>query len=316
MLNCSPDLCVILNNWRENLLNAKSLSLNTADSYLIDISLLIQFLKEYRQEDLDYNGLIRIKKQDIRSWFLYRKNKKDSSKSMARGLSAVKNLLRFFIEKNIIDGHEILRMKPPKITKSLPRPLSIEQINSVLESITDIKQTDWIIKRDKALLVLIYSVGLRVNEALSLNKADITNSSDFISVIGKGNKIRMVPMIKSIRELLLDYISSIEVNPDPDSEALFVNRFGNRISASAIQKLVQKSRRLLGLSETVTPHALRHSCATHLMESSGDLRSVQELLGHASISSTQIYTDVAKKYVSDVYDKCHPLSHKKKQSGE
>ena len=304
-MNYQKSLNNLIEMWIKNLLNSKSLALNTTESYLSDLKLFIKFLSEYKSEEINLNHFLDLKKGDIRSWFLSRKNKNDSAKTLSRGLSSIKSFMKYLIEtKNLYDS-EIFNMKPPKVEKGLPRPIPINKINDILDSISDIKQTPWIIKRDRSLLVLIYSVGLRINEALSLNKSDIFNSNDFINVIGKGSKTRSVPLIKTIKDSIIDYIKSSDF---PDSEALFVNRFGERLSASAVQKLVKKSRNLLGLSDSVTPHALRHSCATHLMENDGDLRSVQELLGHSSISSTQIYADVAKKYISDIYDKCHPMS--------
>ena len=178
-------------------------------------------------------------------------------------------------------------------------------------SISDIKQTDWIIKRDKALLALIYSVGLRISEALNLNRDDISNVNNQITILGKGHKLRVVPIVCSIKEAIFDYLNDCKFK---DAIPLFVSNRGNRLTASAVQKLIKKSRELLGFSEKVTPHALRHSCATHLMEHSGDLRGIQELLGHSSIASTQIYADVAKKYIATVYDQCHPLSQKHSSS--
>lgn len=189
--------------------------------------------------------------------------------------------------------------------KNLPRPLSVSQINEILSTISEIKQTDWIIKRDKALLVMIYSVGLRISEVLNLNKDDISATSHSITVLGKCGKIRVVPMIDIVKDSIFEYLNACEHN---NSTALFVNNRGKRLTPSAVQKLIKKSRELLGLSDKVTVHALRHSCATHLMESTGDLRGIQELLGHSSISSTQIYADVTKKYIVEIYDKCHPLS--------
>jgi integrase/recombinase XerC len=200
-------------------------------------------------------------------------------------------------------------MRPPRIEKTLPRPLSIKQINDILATIKDIKQTEWIVKRDRAILVMLYSVGLRITEALNINRCDIVNSSGFVDVVGKGCKVRTVPLIDPIRSIVVDYMSSC---PFRDSKVLFVNKYGEKLSASAIQKLVYAARKLLGLSDSVTPHALRHSCATHLMENGGDLRSIQELLGHSSISSTQIYADVARRYITAVYDECHPLAKKSK----
>jgi integrase/recombinase XerC len=250
-------------------------------------------------------------------------------------------------------------MRPPKVSKALPRPLTIDQINGVLDTVGTLKQTGWIIKRDRSILALIYSVGLRISEALSLNRSDILMSSGFVNVVGKGSKVRSVPLVGEVRDVIMDYISSVEpggvlpkqsvyedfegrtqrrtavysdVHEDSSSdsdvqrtietqpgkgsngsEALFVNKDGKRLSASSIQKLVKAARKVLGLSATVTPHALRHSCATHLVECGGDLRSIQELLGHSSISSTQIYADVAQRYISDVYDKCHPLAMRGKK---
>jgi integrase/recombinase XerC len=161
------------------------------------------------------------------------------------------------------------------------------------------------IKRDRALLTFIYSVGLRISEALSIKRRDFINATEFINVLGKGRKNREVPLLKGVRSVITEYIN----HPDtPNSDFLFTNRFGNKLSISSLQKLMQRARRLIGLPETVTPHSLRHSCATHLMESSGDIRSIQELFGHASISSTQIYTDVARGHMMMAYDKYHPMS--------
>ncbi|MDR0942793.1 MAG: tyrosine recombinase XerC [Holosporales bacterium] len=304
----NSEVKTLLNSWMKNLQNSKSLSLNTVKSYASDLKLLLRFLEEYRGESISIEHIKKLEKNDVRSWILRRKGEGESARTISRGLAALKSFLKYLVEVKIIDGSDILTMKSPKIEKTLPRPLSIEQINDVLHAVSDMKQTPWIIKRDKALLILIYSVGLRISEALSLNKSDIINSSGSIKVIGKGGKARMIPLLDKIKNVALDYIQECKF---PETEALFVNKNGDRLSPCAIQKLVRKARKTLNLSDSVTPHALRHSCATHLMESSGDLRSIQELLGHSSISSTQIYADVAQKYISDAYDRCHPLSKKK-----
>jgi integrase/recombinase XerC len=291
--------------WSKHLRNSAGLSRNTINSYTLDIKLLLLFLKEYKATEVSMNCIQNLTKNDVRSWFLYRRNKGDTTKTISRSLSSTKNFFKYLCSMKLVDGNDIIGMRPPKIEKSLPRPLSINQINDILETVSVIKQADWIIKRDRTLLALIYSVGLRITEALSLNREDVINSTEYIKIVGKGGKERMVPVIDSIKSILIDYVNSSQF---PDSIALFVNKFGNRLSSSSIQKLVKKSRKLLNLSDNVTPHALRHSCATHLMEGGGDLRSIQELLGHSSISSTQIYTDVTQRYISDVYDRCHPLA--------
>jgi integrase/recombinase XerC len=293
-------------SWTKCLLNARSLSLNTVMAYASDLKLFVNFLRNYNAEDVSIEHLKNLEKRDMRAWFLRRKERGESSRTIARGLSALKSFLKYMVEIEVITGSDILSMRPPRIAKSLPRPLSVTQINGILNVIHDVKQTEWIIKRDRAILLLIYSVGLRISEALSLDKIDITCTENFMTISGKGGKKRRVPIIEAVRNVILEYLDLCEF---PEAKALFINKFGNRISKEAIQKLVRKARTLLGLSDNVTPHALRHSCATHLMESSGDLRSIQELLGHSSISSTQIYADVAQKYVSDIYEKCHPLSN-------
>ena len=297
----------LIENWKLYLKNSESLSQNTVSSYDSDLKLLLHFLEKFISEKVSEHLLLNLDKQTIRSWILFRKNKGDSAKTISRGLSAVKNFLLYCIKEKLIEENDIIHMKSPRIQRSLPRPISIEKINEILSSMEIIKKTPWIIKRDKALLVLIYSVGLRISEALNLNRSDIENCSDFISVLGKGGKVRAVPIVPNVKKILLDYLNIAEFSNCP---ALFLSRSGKRLSASSVQKLMKQSRKLLNLPDSVTPHAFRHSCATHIIENGGDLRSVQELLGHSSISSTQIYSQIAKQYISDIYDKCHPLSKK------
>lgn len=312
-------LSEIIKEWKTNMFVSKSFSKHTVESYLIDFGLFQTFFEEYTQEKLDIERFINIDKQIIRSWFLHRRNKENSSRSISRGLSALKNLFSFLLERNIIKDHEILYMKSPKISKSLPRPLDISSLSNLIESVSDVKQTSWIVKRDKSILILIYSVGLRISEALSINIFDFTHCGDFITIHGKGSKYRNVPIIEPVRTLINDYIKE---NPFISNEnidkntPLFVNKNGERLNPCSVQKLVKKIRKLLGLSDSVTPHALRHTAATHIMEQSGDLRSVQELLGHSSVSSTEIYTEVSNKYISDVYDKTHPFADKKSSNSQ
>ena len=292
-------------SWMKYLKSSCNLSSNTVSSYHSDIKQLVSFLERYKGGGCSLDEFKILTRGDIRAWFLQRKNCGESSKTISRGLSAVKSFLKFLIKEGKIENSEVLVMKPPKVGKSLPRPLNISQINDIIDSISDIKQTSWIVKRDRALLALIYSVGLRISEALNLNRDEISESTESLNILGKGGKVRVVPIIDSVKSVIFEYLYSCEFK---NSEALFVNNRGERLTPSSIQKLIRKSRQLLGLSDKVTPHALRHSCATHLMENTGDLRGIQELLGHSSISSTQIYADVAKKYIAEIYDKCHPLS--------
>jgi integrase/recombinase XerC len=309
----SAELWRYVDNWGRHLRDSQALAAKTVIAYLSDIRVLINFLQRYKEEDITINHLQKLRKHDIRAWFLQKREKGESVHTLARGLSAVKNFLKYLIEIELIRGNELLSLKPPKVDKFLPRPMSIAQINDILNVIHDIKHTAWIVKRDRAILLLLYSVGLRIAEALSLDRSAVALSATFMEVVGKGDKARHVPLLKPVLNIIQEYLKEC---PFKDTTALFVNKSGGRLSATAVQKLVRQARILTGLTCRVTPHALRHSCATHLMEKSGDLRGIQELLGHASISSTQVYVDVAQKYVSDVYEKCHPLSTANKQEGK
>jgi integrase/recombinase XerC len=328
-----------LESWKKHLLLETNYSKNTVKSYENDIILLERFLNEYSSGQILISNL---SKQVIRAWILYRQNKGDSPRSISRGISSIKSLHKFLIKNKIIEKSDILNMKSPKVSRTLPRPLTISQLNNVINSIHDIKQTCWIVKRDRALLTLIYSVGLRISEALSIKKEDIQNSSGYLNITGKGGKTRVVPLLDNVRKIIEEYIDlcpyykaweaaaarqlkagrsrgllvgeayGAAAASEDSSSYLFVNRFGEQLHPTSVQRLMQKSRRLLNLSEKVTPHSLRHTCATHIMENSRDLRGIQELLGHSSISSTQIYADITKKYLTEVYDKCHPLSKENK----
>lgn len=298
-----------IDDWKQYLRIESNYSQNTVDSYVFDISLLYKFLTKYGDEDI---SVFNVSKQIVRAWILDRNNNGTSSKSIARGLSALKNLHRFLLVNHYIENSDILRMKSPKVVRTLPRALSISNFNNIIESIHEIKQTDWIVKRDISLLVMIYSVGLRISEALSLKTADILENNTFLNIEGKGGKVRSVPLISSVASLLKEYLNACPFA----SKWLFVNKFGEKIGVTSVQKLIQKSRRLLNLPENITPHSLRHTCATHLMENSGDIRSIQELLGHSSLSSTQIYADITKKYIIETYDKCHPFSNQSKDDSE
>lgn len=302
-----------INFWKRYLKYSRNLSVHTVSSYYSDLNQLILFLKEYKNKEIDLKDFVDLVKNDIRAWVLYRIKKSEKPRTISRGLSSIKSFISYLIENKFLKSSELINVKHPKIPKLLPRPLSIKQINDVISSISDIKQTDWIIKRDKALITLIYSVGLRISEALSLNREEFISSRDYINIFGKGGKFRTVPLIPVVRETIEDYLNACEFKT---TEALFINNRGERLSASALQKLIRKIRNNLNLSEHVTPHALRHSCATHLMEYSGELREIQELLGHSSIVSTQIYADVAKKYITEVYDRCHPLSQENRKDNQ
>lgn len=294
----------IIEDWKKYLYYESNYSKNTLNSYITDIYLLIKFLIKYGSENI---SLLTVTKQSVRAWILDRNNRGDSPKSIARGLSALKNLHRFLIANEYIKNSEILRMKTPKCPKNLPRPLSITNLNNIIDCVKDLKLTDWIVKRDAALLITIYSVGLRISEALSIKRSDVLNNNGYLNITGKGGKNRYVPLLAQVSDLINVYLTSCPFK----SEWLFVNKSGSKLGVTSVQKLLQKARRMLNLPENITPHSLRHTCATHLMENSGDIRSIQELLGHSSLTSTQVYADISEKHLIETYNKFHPLTDKK-----
>lgn len=296
-----------LDKWRQYMMHSKDLSRNTVESYMSDMNLLLNFLAKYNNCAAEEVNLFCINKLVVRAWFLSRMKDGNNAKSIARGLSAIKSYLGFLHKNGIFnDDHTfIMSMKPPKIQKTLPRPIKIEDIHKIIDAIQYFRKDSWVIKRDRSILTLIYSVGLRISEALSLNCDDLCG--DKLKIYGKGGKIRYVPLLDCVKDNIQMYMSERPMCAK-HSNALFVNKNGGRVSPGAIESIVKKVREYNMLSNNITPHAFRHSCATHLIEHGADLRHVQELLGHSSISSTQIYADVTNAYMCKVYDQCHPLS--------
>jgi integrase/recombinase XerC len=306
------DLQSIILRWNKNLNCIKALSRNTVIAYQEDLSLFLSFFQKYKGRNISLEDVALLTKTDWISWFIDRKNKNNSVRSIARGLSALKSFFSFLVDNKVIEDHEILTASRPKVSKRLPRPLFIAQINEILHSFEEIKKTNWLVVRDKTIVVLLYATGLRISEALSLNRKDVLCSSCFLHIIGKGGKARIVPILSEMKTIIEKYIAIVPFDLDIE-DPLFVNKEGTRLSSSAVQKVMRTSRRLLNLSETVTPHSLRHTYASQIMEQSGDVRGVQELLGHANLSSTQIYTEISKQYITETYDRFHPMSLKKKK---
>jgi integrase/recombinase XerC len=212
------------------------------------------------------------------------------------------------IKNNKIKESSVFNLKSPKLKKSLPRPINVDLAIQVIKQAEEIEDEKWIGLRNKAILILLYGCGLRISEALSLNYDDVQNE-DHILIKGKGEKERIVPMMPYIKKGIENYL---EACPKEiiSGEALFIGKRFSRLSPRIIQYALEKIRTALSLPETATPHALRHSFATHLLDSGGDLRTIQELLGHSSLSTTQKYTKVETSKLLDIYKKSHPLAKK------
>ena len=303
-----PDLEYEYNNWLNYLSNIKKLSQNSVVSYKNDLSKFFIFFQDYIEKNIGLKEIESIKISEFRSFLTYRRNSEISSNSIARNISALKSFFRFLIKNNKIKESSVFNLKSPKLKKSLPRPINADLAIQVIKQAEEIEDEKWIGLRNKAILILLYGCGLRISEALSLNYDDVQNE-DHILIKGKGEKERIVPMMPYIKKGIENYL---EACPKEiiSGEALFIGKRFSRLSPRIIQYALEKIRTALSLPETATPHALRHSFATHLLDSGGDLRTIQELLGHSSLSTTQKYTKVETSKLLDIYKKSHPLAKK------
>lgn len=293
-----------IENWQKHLILERRLSEKTGESYLMDMKEFMSFLFDYTSDTVSIKMLKNLKVSDFRAFLVERVTQKLSRASTARCLSALRNFFKFMAKEGILENSAIMSVRSAHPSKILPKPLTVEDAGRFLEAVDHLAQEPWQGARDKALYMLMYGCGLRIAEALSLNVGDIQGVGDAFTITGKGNKQRLVPLLPIVKETVLSYI---KVHPNPKkSEPLFVGARFDRINPGVVQRNVRVIRRYLQLPDTVTPHALRHSFATHLLQGGGDLRTVQELLGHSSLSATQRYTEIDMAGLQKVYENAHP----------
>lgn len=298
---CEGDLAKILGDWQTWLKVEKNVSRHTFRAYVSDMSFFINFLANHHGKAISINELSAANVTDFRSWLSKQAVGGATNASRARALSSIKNFLNWMDKQGIAHNAAISTVRSPKIPRKLPRPLQEVQAFRLLD---DMPLEDWVAVRDKTLFTLLYGCGLRINEALSLNIAHLPRDG-FLRVIGKGNKERQVPVIKEVIAAIDAYRAACPFPETPD-RPLFMGAQGKRLNQGIAQKAMRDLRKQLNLPETATPHALRHSFATHLLQNGANLREIQELLGHASLSTTQRYTDVNFDDLKDVYKKAHP----------
>jgi integrase/recombinase XerC len=295
-----PHIFSILERWHRYLKTERRVSRHTLISYTHDVTTFLNFLVIYKGESVSCKLLAGLSVRDFRAFMAARRNDGLSSQSIARVLSALRNLYRFLARNEGIENDAIKAVQAPKKAHRVPRPLTEDNAKAVLDTISAFASDNWITNRDVAVITLLYGCGLRINEALSMNRADAP-ISDTMRVIGKRNKERIVPVLPVVRSAIDQYIHSCPYVLAPDGP-LFVGKRGGRLNARLIQKAMQTVRIALSLPDTATPHALRHSFATHLLSEGGDLRTIQELLGHSDLKATQVYTEVDSARLRDVYD--------------
>ncbi len=299
----SSDLSKITSEWEEWLTDIKRASNHTVVSYQNDLGHFFSFLSHHLGGKINLAHLSALQAKDIRAWLASRMGEFEAS-SNARALSTVKSFFRYLEKQGQVENAAIFHIRSPKIKKALPKALVEEQAAQALQMVGEMSAEEWINKRDLALLTLIYGCGLRISEALSITYKEIPKG-DSLTIIGKGNKQRMVPVLPVIKAAIEDYVAACPY-PFGRESPLFVGKRGKKLDPAIFQLTLRKLRQALNLPESTTPHAFRHSFATHLLSAGGDLRSIQELLGHASLSTTQRYTNVDKKRLLTAYKTAHP----------
>ena len=298
----------LINEWLAVKSALDDASKNTAVAYHGDVTEFTAFLCAYHGEPIGAKKFAQTSLTDMRAWMAHMRESGTSARSLARKLSAVKSFYRWLARRDGFDPTIVLSVKSPKYLKKLPRPLDEGSARKVLDMVELQSDVPWIAARDSAVVTLLYGCGLRISEALSLTGRDVPLDNS-VEIIGKGGKARLIPVIDAARHAVDSYLSLCPFDIGRD-DPVFVGPRGGALGPRPVQKLMQNVRMQLGLPDTVTPHAMRHSFATHLLNAGGDLRAIQELLGHSSLSTTQAYTGVDTTRLLQVYAQTHPKATK------
>lgn len=293
-----------LDLWGQHLTNSRRRSPHTVRAYLACANRLLK-----AQNFADWGEIARLEGPDLRSHLANRRAEGIGNASAARELSALKSFIAFAREQSGALDASPPRLRGPRIKKGLPRPVTPDEATNIANLVSGEANESWIGARDRAVLLLLYGSGLRISEALSLMGRDAP-LGEILQITGKGGKQRIVPVLPICRDAVSRYLAKCPW-PIESDQPLFRGAKGGALSQGMVQKAMAKARRVLGLPETATPHALRHSFATHLLSAGADLRSLQELLGHASLGSTQIYTQVDAATMLENYRDAHPRAKKK-----
>jgi integrase/recombinase XerC len=307
----AADLQDAIGQWLVWLTHERRVADRTIAAYGRDVGQFLSFLMRHQGEEPRLATLAKLGRSDFRAWMAARQADGIEARSLARALSALKNLFRFLSRRDLAANGAIATVRAPKLPIAVPKPLTVGEALDAVDEIASLHDEEWIGKRDAAVLMLLYGAGLRIGEAMSLSRRDIPMSGEVktLTVTGKGRKTRMVPLLPEVVAAVRDYLAACPWG-GTGSDPLFVGAQGGRLNARLVQKAMQTLRLALGLPETATPHALRHSFATHLLGAGGDLRAIQELLGHSSLSTTQRYTDVDAQHLLSVYQAAHPRARR------
>ena len=302
-LLADPAVSSQIADWQRELGAVRRLAPLTLEAYLRDLGQFVTFLSAHTGGEVRLATLKDLRAADIRAFLAARRNAGVNSRSLARALSALKSFFTFLERQGVLSTEALDTIRTPKQPKSLPKALTVLEAKATIGTTNELEEKPWVAARDMAVISLCYGAGLRISEALALTRTDLEAST--LRVTGKGGRTRLVPLIAPVRQAIDTYLGLTPFQTAPD-EPIFRGEKGGVLSPRLIQLRMQQLRGALGLPPSATPHALRHSFATHLLGRGGDLRVIQELLGHASLSTTQVYTAVDTDRLLESYRAAHP----------
>ena len=308
--SAADDLRAAIGLWVAWLTGERRASAHTVAAYGRDLALFLDFLTEHLGEQPSLAAIDALRPGDFRAYLARRAQDGIERGSLARGLSVLRGFLRFLQRRGLAATTALAALRSPKLPHSVPKPLTIVDAAASLDAAAEVASSRWQGKRDTAILALLYGCGLRLSEALGLTRAEAP-LGEMLAVTGKGGKQRLLPVLPAVRQAVADYLAACPYFLAKEGP-LFVGTRGGPLNPRLVQRQMASLRSRLGLAETATPHALRHSFATHLLGAGGDLRAIQELLGHASLSTTQRYTSVETERLLAIYDAAHPRAHLQK----
>ncbi|WP_420412450.1 tyrosine recombinase XerC [Roseibium sp.] len=306
LVTAKPDLNDRITKWLDHLADERRLSDKTLIAYERDLRQFLRFLTNHLGGAPGLKDIATLRPADFRGFLAQRRRQKVQSRSLARGLAGIRSFLKFLERRGEINAAASDAVRPPRQARSLPKPVSAKDAIDITSGDLAMEAEAWIEARNAAVLTLLYGCGLRISEALSLTgKMAPKPGTKTMRIVGKGRKERIVPILPAVCEAVAQYLKLCPYAISADGP-LFLGARGGPLNPRMVQLAMAKLRSALGLPDTATPHALRHSFATHLLAGGGDLRTIQELLGHASLASTQIYTEIDSAHLLAAYDKAHP----------
>ena len=303
----APDVAAEIAHWLDYLGAERHMSPKTLDAYARDVGQFLTFLADHLGGAPSLARLAKLTPADVRAFMAARRGQGAGNRSLMRSLAGARSFARFLERNGKGKVAALAAVRTPKLARTLPKPIAADAARRLteIELRAGEVRDPWIVARDVAVLGLLYGAGLRISEALGLKRKEFSETSDALTVTGKGNKTRMVPLLPQVAKLIADYLALCPFDLAPEAP-LFAGARGGPLSPRVIQLTMARLRGALGLPDSATPHALRHSFASHLLALGGDLRAIQELLGHASLSTTQGYTEVDAERLLDVYASAHP----------